>query len=766
MEYLLALYWVASVLALAAAAVPICARLFSRFPDRGAALAPGVAFALLGLVAYWVGHVRWGTGVAALSVLSVFVLGAVAARNAELPDWRTVVAPLGVFLAAFAFFVAVRAVNPAVAAAGGEKFLDFALLESIFLAESLPPKDPWFAGKRVRYYYGGILSLGAFSQAIGVAPKYAYNLGLATCYAALTTGAYGVAAAVADHRDRSTVLAGLLAVLFVGLAGPLATPVRVLLGFLPADLVHEYGRAAVAGIRMPLTDAFATATHLDQWNPWIARYVVPDTITVTPMWSYLNGDLHAHVIAPIFLVPAIGVAFEGWRAADPRRRAALLLGVLPVFAGALAITSTWSLPTAAGIGFLALALADPHPASVLPERARQRVPTATDARGELSRYALAGGGGLVVGLVGAAFAAPFLLFQAPPNEGIGWLPPRSPLGPYLLAFGTFLAVFVAYLARRAALTARRAAVVAVAWCALLAVAVTQTAGAVAVLVPLLGAAWYLRRTDCAGFAAVLVVAGAGLLLAVEVAYAKVWPHDPRAPRWNTVYKVSMQVAVIWGLGTAVAAASLLEPALERARVTASDATPSLSRADWMGVTVAVLVVLSATTFPALALSAHFDDPPYEPEHATLDATDYVEDYHPQEAEAFDWLRSNVDGQPAMLTAGDEPIYQWLNAPSVFTGIPAVVGWKHEKGYRPDDVYEQRVTDVRIMFTADQPVQAVLFDKYDVQYVYYGPVERERYPEATFGGPGVEQVFQNEDVTIYSVDPDAACAATNLSCFPD
>jgi len=71
-----------------------------------------------------------------------------------------------------------------------------------------------------------------------------------------------------------------------------------------------------------------------------------------------------------------------------------------------------------------------------------------------------------------------------------------------------------------------------------------------------------------------------------------------------------------------------------------------------------------------------------------------------------------------------------------------------------------------MYTGDRATQALLFDKYDVQYVYYGPVERERYPDATFGGPGVEQVFQNDAVTIYSVDPEAACAATNLTCYED
>ncbi|WP_232703100.1 DUF2298 domain-containing protein [Halobacterium wangiae] len=761
MEYVTAAYWLLTTLAFAAAAVPICARLFAGFPDRGAALAPGVAFALLALLAYWVGHVRWGTAVAALCILAVFAAGAIAARGADLPDPRTVATPLAVFVLAFAFFVAVRAVDPAAHAAAGEKFLDFGLLRSMTLADRLPPPDIWFAGRPVRYYYGGILSVAAFADAVGVAPQYAYNLGLATFYAALASGAYGLAAAIADDRGRSRSLAGTLGVLFVCLGGFLATPLRVLAGFFPESLVTEWGRFLVAGIRAPTEDAFREATTLGPWNYWIGRYVVPDTIVVNPFWSYLNGDLHAHVLAPTFLLPAVAVAFAGWRATDRRRRVTLLFGALPVFAGALAITSTWSLPTAAGVGFLAVALATAHPAASLPARFRDRVPT-TGPGGELSRYALAVVAGVLVALGGAALASPFLLFQAPPNDGVGWLPPRSPLAPYLLAWGAFVAVFAAYLARSARLTGRRTALATVGWVAVTVVGLLLDAASVAVLLPLLAGAWYLRRTDHAGFAAVLAAAGVGLLVAIELAYAKVWPHDPNAIRWNTVYKVSMQISVLWGLGAGVAAAALLEPVTGRLR----GATTRFSAADAAGAAVAVLVVLSAVTFPALALSDHFGDPVREPADGTLDATQFVETYHPQEAEAFRWLRANVDGQPAMVTAVGEPIYTWVSAPSVFTGIPTVVGWEHEKGYRPEGAYEERANDVGFLYAGDRATQALLYDKYDVQYVYYGPVERERYPDATFGGPGVEEVFRNDAVTIYRVDAEAACAATDLTCYSD
>lgn len=776
MEFALALYWLAAVLAFAAAVTPLCARLFRGFPGRGAALAPGVGFALLAVVAYWLGRVHWSTGVAALSLLVVVSLGVLASRNLKRPDPRKALPPLAVFAAAFALFVAIRAVDPAAHAGGGEKFLDYGLMKSITLADRLPPEDIWFAGRPVRYYYGGLLSVTAFADAIGVPVRYAYNLGLATCFAALASGAYGVASAVAAHRDRSPALAGVLAALLVCLGGFPATPVRLLAGLLfPVEVIAEHAEWLVAGIR--LGDPLPVATDPTAWNYWIARYVVPSTITVNPLWSYLNGDLHAHVIAPVFLLPAVGVAFEAWRTPNRRRRLVLLFLVLPVFAGALAMTSTWSLPTAAGLGFLAVALADHHPRDLLPTSVRDAVPGA-GASGELARYALAGLTGVAVALGGVALAAPFFLFYAPENGGVGFLPPRSPLAPYLLVWGGFVAVFATYLARRASLTARQTAAAVVGWAVLLAAFEFVHAASVVVLLPVLAAAWYLRRTDRAGFAAVLVVAGAGILLAVELAYAKVWPHDPTAPRWNTVYKISMQVAVLWGVAGGITAASLLEPVLARARNAlasardtaadtasgAADATPTVSRADALGAVVAVLVVLSAMTFPVFALTDHFGNPPREPRNATLDASEFVEDHHPYEAAAFEWLRQHADGQPTLLTTAGDPIYVWMNAPSTFTGYPTVVGWVHEKGYRGEAAYADRARDVQFMFQGSPKTQALLFDKYDVQYVYYGPLERERYPDAEFGGPGVREVYENPRVTIYAVDADEACAATNLSCY--
>ena len=180
--------------------------------------------------------------------------------------------------------------------------------------------------------------------------------------------------------------------------------------------------------------------------------------------------------------------------------------------------------------------------------------------------------------------------------------------------------------------------------------------------------------------------------------------------------------------------------------------------------VAVLVVTASLTFPAVALTGHFGDPVVEPKRATTDATQFVETWHPEEADAFRWLRTNTDGQPTMVTAVGAPIYQWVSAPSVFTGLPTVVGWEHEAGYRGTEAFSDRATDVEFIYRGDRATRALLYDKYDVEYVYYGPVERERYPDAEFGGPGVREVYANDAVAVDRVDADEACAATDLDFY--
>nr|WP_303647592.1 DUF2298 domain-containing protein [Haloarchaeobius amylolyticus] len=761
--------WLIVLALLAAVGTPLAAAALPRSHDRGVAFALPIALVVVTLFTYWVGQVSFGTITVAGAVVLLAGLSVLASRVAPPIPRRAALETAAVFAVAFGAMLALRLVDPGAIPQGGEKFLDYGLLRAVLRADRLPPEDFWFAGKRLRYYYGGHLTAGVVATLSGVEARYAYNLSIATFFACIATGAYGLAGSVADWRDRSPRAAGLAAAVVVAFGNNLAPVVRILLGYLPDSLVAEYGRAAVAGIRAPTDQAFQSVIGASNWGYWYTRYVLDGTLVVSPSWEYVNGDLHAHMMAPPFLLLVAALCFAWWRTprTDPRRWLRLL-AVAPVV-GLLSLTNLWSVPTACGLVALTVACAGEHPFPGLDHGPRWRR--------EVTRHLSAGVSAVAVGLGGALVAAPFLLDHTPVSRGVGLFPPRSALVPFLIAWGLFAIPFAAALLPRVRSwvtgSRRRAALVGVALVASVAGLAVDFA-ALAVLGPLLLAGWVVSRAR-ADFTAVLVLAGAGLLCIVELAYARVWPVGG-PERWNTVYKVSMQVWVLWGVGLGIVLGrwhDRLDRSL-RALGRDRDLPAAPSRTALTSVLLVSLLV-SAGAFPALVYDDQVGPAVSNPDEAalSLDAIRYVEDYYGDEAAAIDWLDER-EGTPTILTQAGDETYQWHSAPATLTALPTVVGWKHEAGYRGLEPYEKRVNDTATMYTGNWSEAAPLLAAYDVEYVYVGPDERDRYDDPTFSQPnrqlvnfekkpGVTVAHESGAVTIYAVNETAMCAAANVSC---
>ncbi|MFB6219377.1 MAG: DUF2298 domain-containing protein, partial [Halobacteriaceae archaeon] len=371
MEYGLVLLWLAAYAWLAVAGLPVAAALFSRLEDRGAGLALPLALATLWVVAYWVGHlarvvdpVRFGYPALGAGLAVLLALDAVALRRGVDIDWEGYLRVLAVFAAAFLLLVLVRSLDPAAWPGGGEKFLDFGLLASSLRAEALPPEDMWFAGEPVQYYYGGHMLASLLARLTATPAVYAYNLALAGYYALYVSTAYGLAGAIGAARGRSYHAAGLAAAFFVGFASNLSTPVRLLVWLLPGRGGERV--AALAGIEMQ-----GLALGPDQFNYWFASRVIPGTINEFPFFAWLNGDMHAHMMAPPFLLLIAGLLFAHHRTpADAVGRRRLLVGLVVPLAGVVAVVSTWAFPTVGGLTWLALTFGPGHPADLLVGRER------------------------------------------------------------------------------------------------------------------------------------------------------------------------------------------------------------------------------------------------------------------------------------------------------------------------------------------------------------------------------------------------------------
>jgi YYY domain-containing protein len=782
MEYGLVVGWLALYLVLLRAGQPVAARLL---PWHGSGLALPLALAVLWLVTFWAGHLALGPavwlGVAVL--VGAALLLDVRSGADPVPDGYLEAA--AVFTVAFLFLVAVRAVDPAIVPGGGEKFLDFGLLKSLVRADALPAEDVWFAGRPFSYYYGGHLLAAALTRITGTAGPFAYNLALAGFYATLVTAVYGLAGQVAASREASRRLGAALGAFFVGVAANLLAAGRLLVWLVPG------GERVAAALDAPVEGLAAGPGEFSYWSASrvvaddpadFATYTPPNALTINefPLFAWLNGDMHAHMMSTAFLVLVAGLCFAYYRTEADRvgRRRLLLLGAVPAVGGLVAVTNTWSFPSVAGLVLVTVVLAPAAPRSLLPAPVRSRLSTGDGTRGEFRRVGiglLVAGGVLALGVV---WSLPFWVTSVT-SRTVAVFPDRSSLGELLVVHGVFLAVFAGYLYVRGAdtLGTRRARLGAVASVALVGVAAALDVAALGLVAPLVALGWLFARRPALpglaparadggaeggenrgpdgtstdgdagggrrpGFEAVLLVAGAGLVVLVEFVFIR-----ENVGRMNTVFKTYMQVWVLWSLAGGAALAWLL------ARL-----------GGWRGRTVrvgAALLLVSASIYGGFALANHFtsgadiartDDP-------TLDGLAYLDVRHPGEAPAVRWLDGR-EGRPTILTAAPGG-YTWhppegdgASAPASLTGLPTVLGWFHEAQYRGEVAYSTRLRAVELLYSGAPNQQAVLAERYDLRYVYVGPAERARYDVTVDERPWTEVARAFEDVTVYRVSASA------------
>jgi YYY domain-containing protein len=572
-------------------------------------------------------------------------------------------------------------------------------------------------------------------------------------------------------------------------ASNLATPVRALYGVVPDGVV-----GALAGLvgADPANWEGSLTAPLSEFSYWGASRVIPGTINEFPLFAFLNGDLHAHMMSTPFTLLAATLALSYFRTPEAalwRRRG--LLALVSLVAAFVAVVNTWSFPTVLGVAWLAVAFAPSDPLTLFSARfaGRDRSALAAVGRGRpralvrawgLTELRWTGGAFAVAGvLTGLAVLASLPFWTTAAGAGgrsIALVADRSPLWALLVVHGGFLLVFVPYLLGRTrgtvGLGARRATGVLVGWAAVTLLAASVGAAALGLFVPLAVGAWLLLRARRAAardpsFATVLVLAATGVVVLVDLVYLS---EEAGPGRMNTVFKTYMQVWVLWAPAAGAGLASLL------ARTTPAPSLATLARADRASLgrvrpaaVLAVVLVVATSVYGGLALSAHVTAQPgyydadsrnlYVPEEPTLDATQFVAEYHGEEAAAIAWL-DDRPGQVTIAAAPGRDLYDWTNPESSLTGHSSVAGWAHEVGYRGGAVYRERATAADAMFTADDAARARLLAEYEVDYVYVGPREREQYGEdVSFEGvPGVTVEERFEGVTLYDVDRSALPAA--------
>jgi uncharacterized membrane protein len=155
------------------------------------------------------------------------------------------------------------------------------------------------------------------------------------------------------------------------------------------------------------------------------------------------------------------------------------------------------------------------------------------------------------------------------------------------------------------------------------------------------------------------------------------------------------------------------------------------------VLVGMVVILMSLIYPVLATRPRLEERfAGHPGPGTLNAYDWMrygtivgdrgdEISFEGDYDAIYWFIGNVDGSPVIMEATIGPYRGNGSRFSINTGLPAVIGWgNHETQQRyPDDI-GPREEDVREFYNSTDPDRKrEILDKYTVEYVIVGDVER-------------------------------------------
>ena len=675
------LKWWLMVLILGLGYYPLGAVLFSSLRDRGYIFSKVLGIGLAGFLT-WVlvvcGAAKFTSGaVIAVTAVSMALCWILYIKKAEKKtlDLDLVLGEELIFLAFFLLWTYFAGFRPE--AKGTEKFMDYGFMAALTRSDTLPARDLWYSAGNMNYYYGGQYYAVFLTKLSFTRIQETYNL-MRTLVAAF---AFVLPFNLVFHMIREiprkvkavpgwiAALGGLLAGAAVSLAGNMHYVLYGLFG-----------------------DVFKLSGYEDYWFPNSTRYIGHNPLTDDqcihefPSYSFVLGDLHAHVVNVMFVLLTVGILYAWMKGIREREEEGQVFSVKKlllepaviacgVLTGIFHWTNYWDFviyTTAALICIFFTAMY------------RYRGQAKAVAAATVLQTA-------EVFVLGTLAALPFTSSFETMVSGIALSKYHTVLYQFLILWGLPFALVLILL--------------------------------LAVLIKYLRAyrgpgrfREFFRRVSLSDtFALILGICGIGLVLIPELIYVRDIYENGYA-RSNTMFKLTYQAFILFGMAMAYAIVRLL---LWKGR--------KLART--LGAAGLAMVLLTCGYF-GYSVKCWFGNVLDVSGYRCLDATAYLENVYPEDAAAIRWLNENVEGNPVVLEANGDSYSDYCRV-SAMTGLPTVLGWYvHEWLWRGDtaDLNEKSAEIQTIYTSGDREAVEELLEKYEVEYIFVGSCEREKYGE--------------------------------------
>jgi YYY domain-containing protein len=434
---------------------------------------------------------------------------------------------------------------------------------------------------------------------------------------------------------------------------------------------------------------------------WDSTRTISNTINEYPFFSFIWGDVHAHVVSlfnQAFLVFLLLFAYSQWEFLNNRARwiisllCTLSLGSMPLF-------NTWDVLIYAPVTLVFMAL--------------------IIGKCGIKKSTIASWWQIVtIPPLAILCYLPFYIQLKTNTGGVSIV--HSPSNPFefLLVNGLFIVIFLGFLWRE---IVHRPYLLLI----LIPFLLTGYIAAAIACIPLVYFIWRKKY----GHEDILAGIGLILLILCEIFYLKDSMGDIYY-RMNTVFKCYLPAWIILGTAACLMVGKFLTTAYW---------VPVISSRKSGIITVIIVGMLFVLPF-VVPFNLNYGT-------GTLDGLAYLKDTHPADARAITYLRALPGDERIVEAEGGD--YTYYSRISSFTGIPAIIGMPfHEYMWRGDDSgwFNARLADIKAIYE-DPEKTSLLMKKYNATLLYVGDAERERY-KVNISVQNLERIYSSEGTEIY------------------
>ena len=685
--------WYLLALVLGAAAMPLTGRLFRRFQDRGWVFSKVTAIAVSGFLTWFLVAVK----IIKFTTMTCIVVTLVCAAASLILYCREqkagfecipfahldlVYAEELLFFAAFLLWTYFAGFHPA--AYGTEKFMDYGFMEAMMRSKTLPATDLWYSQGKINYYYGGQYFAVFLTKLSGAKVELTYNL-MRTFVAGLAFAMpFSLVHQMVTDRLGKTgsrwkkalpSVTGILAGISVSIAGNM--------------------HYVVYGQIIPFIRKLKGEEVSSYWFPDATRYIGfnPDvedkTIHEFPCYSFVLGDLHAHVVDIMFVLLLLGLLYAWMKKVRTTELSGESMSRREFWKKQLLMPQL--LATGALLGMFHW----------------------TNYWDFVIYFVVTCGAALFMNIIGQKGKIRWALGVTAAQAAEILILATVIILPFTLQFDTSNMVQGIALAQHHSLPYQ----LLVLWGL---PGILTILFVVSLLIEKLRGSEQkslyhlltsIRLPDL--FAVLMGLCAIGLVLIPELVYVRDIYENGNA-RANTMFKLTYQAYIMFGMTMIYAIFRLLV----------------IGKNKILKVLAFIGLFLFVWNCGYFGNSVHswFGEVWKPSQYKGLNATAFLETDFPEDVNGIRWLKENISDAPVVLEANGDS-YSEYERVSAMTGLPTIMGWYvHEWLWRGNlSDLNAKIEEIQEIYTStDETRVKELLEEYNVSYIFVGSCERNKY----------------------------------------